>query len=146
MNKLILSRLLRSNGSSFQSLGAATEQALFAYVLSLDFGTARIRLSSGNCLINHAQVTDGAGERLKVAKEVGQKGLVIGKKIEVFHYLIARAHIPWSAPSLESYQLHMHYSMADAALVAANSMTHVLEKFVAKILRLSQDKKWPTYM
>ena len=95
LNKLILSRLLTSNGSSFQSLGAATEQALSAYVLSLDFGTARIRLSSGNCLINHEQVTDGAGDRLKVAKEVGQKGLVIGKKIEVFHYLIARADIPF---------------------------------------------------
>ena len=41
LNKLIVSKLLRSNGSSFQSLGAATEKALSPYVLSLDFGTAR---------------------------------------------------------------------------------------------------------
>ena len=41
LNKLFVSKLLRSNGSSFQSLGAAMEKALSLYVLSLDFGTAR---------------------------------------------------------------------------------------------------------
>ena len=36
---------------------------------------------------------DAVGERrIKLAEDIGQEGLVMGKKIGVFHYLIATAH------------------------------------------------------
>ena len=53
-----------------------------------------ITLSSGACLINRL-TDDAVGQRrLKLAEQTRQEGRVTGKKIEVFHYLIARAHMP----------------------------------------------------
>ena len=64
-----------------------------------------IPLSSRTCVIN--RMTDKAtGTRLKLAEDIGEEGLVIGKKIEVFHYryLIARAHMPFGCNPLQTIE------------------------------------------